>query len=1217
MSYRITEAERKHIAAIEDTKLYLESVPVEGQTNKNVLHIEDGDKLDIEAELPAYKFAVDKVDDKNSRIRLIDALSGTEVICAGYNDGTESLGLGWRYNITFTQDDDGYVNGIKLFRENDGKVIKVLTFNKISTFTVKDLVADKSFVSNGPATFNKDTVVNGANFEVNETVDTDGNKTGGKVSSKTIAASVGNITSITSETATVTDTISLKNVNVNDGVLAASNENVSFVKSAITTDEDTSVTLSKASIANAAVTNEDVSTSKIDSATITDEKVTSSNVKQLTVENDLTVNSTATFNDKVNFEKHINAKTLDADAAFIKSMSSTDTKTDALDATTETIDNSTIGSLNVTSEATVNGDLTAKANAKVSGDLTADGKSTLNTIEANESTIKRMSSDRNETTDSVVNGNETVSKTLTVNGILKADFIKTIDGSQVFTNSKDAATFGDNSKVLTLVTGAEEGAKETDEYYGHIKAIVNGKETYLATSDDINGLFPLGVVDKYTNQTITGIKTFNNMLVANAGIASIDEDSNVTNVISHVANFNEMNTQSNPEYAKAEAAKKEYDDKKALYDAAYSTYQSATQASTVFETATTNKLSTSQALKEAKEEQTAAESNYEVKNKALASQQEVVDSIGEEVAKANKSWSNAVKERDTKDTEVKAEQNKINAAKAAATYKVSTNEIVSLINAVKANESIKAATDLAINSLSEDTLTAYYTYDVAKSKIEEIKSDLDAADAKTSDESTKKSISDAKTALTGLSSDNDSAYKTATNESTLNSLKAELLEKETAVETTKKTYDTLKKPFNEATETLETYQTDEVAAAKTRLENANDAVEEAEKADSKAETELDDAEAAYNTASKAYFEAYEAYTGSTVSSVPETFTLEAPEKSDVVAAFENGDISKTVLDYDKNIIYLGDSEDELQIKTKALADGDEHIQATIGGKAHLLANVDDIVTGIGEDDKLVTDVSTDLDGKTVTISKTVNKLIVGKDGDKFEPETSVAGSLTVSDEFNISKDEDGGISLALSDGIADVIKRNAKGVEDVVVEDNKVTVKYNNDDAKEYAVTGDASFKTTDDGVKVDINKVNSDSIASDEVVKKYEDLPLSNDSLSKFPTALDAKLLHDDAVSIANNLAEKLQNRVPVAPNVQGTFNLTANVAAKDPDSDDISVTYNWSASKSLLPDFGLDGKTTDEDGKPFDASSEYGLKLKFVDYTNENGKTSKIGKLVWTKLA
>lgn len=72
MSYSITEAERKHVATIEDVRFNLERLgTAEDTTPQYNLHMTDGDKLDLNIDLPKLRFECNNEDDAHSRVRVI------------------------------------------------------------------------------------------------------------------------------------------------------------------------------------------------------------------------------------------------------------------------------------------------------------------------------------------------------------------------------------------------------------------------------------------------------------------------------------------------------------------------------------------------------------------------------------------------------------------------------------------------------------------------------------------------------------------------------------------------------------------------------------------------------------------------------------------------------------------------------------------------------------------------------------------------------------------------------------------------------------------------------------------------------------------------------------------------------------------------------------------------------------------------------------------
>lgn len=112
MSYAITEAERKHVATIEDTNIKL--VRVNEGTAKGTpayeIHLTDGDMLNETISLPNIRFEVNEEDDKKSRVRIVtsDATGADEkefTLDGLTGRSGNPLGLGWRFKVTFGRDE--------------------------------------------------------------------------------------------------------------------------------------------------------------------------------------------------------------------------------------------------------------------------------------------------------------------------------------------------------------------------------------------------------------------------------------------------------------------------------------------------------------------------------------------------------------------------------------------------------------------------------------------------------------------------------------------------------------------------------------------------------------------------------------------------------------------------------------------------------------------------------------------------------------------------------------------------------------------------------------------------------------------------------------------------------------------------------------------------------------------------------------------------------
>ena len=157
-----------------------------------------------------------------------------------------------------------------------------------------------------------------------------------------------------------------------------------------------------------------------------------------------------------------------------------------------------------------------------------------------------------------------------------------------------------------------------------------------------------------------------------------------------------------------------------------------------------------------------------------------------------------------------------------------------------------------------------------------------------------------------------------------------------------------------------------------------------------------------------------------------------PEMSENVRRFKNDEIPQT--DYGpSDTIHLGNSKDTLKVMSKGLHSGeniDQHIQATIDGHDHILANVDDIVaknvmaafdvryvdqhTGVEmtEPGKIVGAINTKASDTDATIVVGKAKVITGYDGQVL-PEDQEKPSR-IDEEIHIGS-EDHTVSIKSTD----------------------------------------------------------------------------------------------------------------------------------------------------------------------------------------------------------
>lgn len=174
MSYKITEAERKHIATIEDMEIKLiswrspvDNVPEYFISFEDPTETNEGIKAKLESfkiALPKYDFLVTEEDDAAGRINLINKNTSNLVIST---DGFEHKGIGWRYKLEAFNSKEGsdlvttendYLYRLEMTRENDGQKF-VIDLTRLGDITVKTLTVDGEIVANSPATFNSSVTI--------------------------------------------------------------------------------------------------------------------------------------------------------------------------------------------------------------------------------------------------------------------------------------------------------------------------------------------------------------------------------------------------------------------------------------------------------------------------------------------------------------------------------------------------------------------------------------------------------------------------------------------------------------------------------------------------------------------------------------------------------------------------------------------------------------------------------------------------------------------------------------------------------------------------------------------------------------------------------------------------------------------------------------------------------------------------------------------------
>lgn len=541
MSYKLTEAGRKHIATIEDTKMYLVKKNVEGATPDIDLHIEDADKLNLQVKLPSYRFEVDEVDDRFSRIRLTDT-SSPENDNTITLDGFDHKGLGWRYTISFTKDKDDYVNGIVLTNLNNGDR-KELTFKSLTTLNVKsltvdnDLAVDGNLAVAGTSEFKDDVTISKDSDEAPANLSVEGTVTSEVVNAKTVKAAKTNTNNLTAKAATVTGNFIVDSGDSTEKADAEfRNTDVSLTNSSLKTDETTSVDFNTAK----------VGTFTVDSESVKAQRVEDSEIERLTVSERLSVGD-------------FNTNTITAvDAQIEHIVSRREDGTGRVSTDNLTADNAVIGTETVTTssieEATIESATITKVGAVNvnTKNLSVSRQATINKEEVKDSSIDQALID----TADIKNLN------------VSSGTVTFTDTGAIISEVGDMLEVGNKKDELVLVSKGIGGKNDPDHY--NIKARVDDKEVVLLTGDDAKALGLDNVVDRSTNQEIAGVKKFNSAIFANDGIYGRDQDFKEYNIISRGPDINDVADpdelyEPNPVYVQAEKDAKGYEEAKEAY----------------------------------------------------------------------------------------------------------------------------------------------------------------------------------------------------------------------------------------------------------------------------------------------------------------------------------------------------------------------------------------------------------------------------------------------------------------------------------------------------------------------------------------------------------------------------------------------------------------------------------------------------------------------------
>lgn len=1261
MSYRITEAERKHVAVTEDIRLNLSVTAEEGTTPAVNLEITDSDRLNLSALFPQYAIDVDKTDDEHSRFRLVDAKTRETILTC---DGLKSLngnplGLGWRYGLEFILDDDGYVKGISLINKNNGnKADKIIT--KIADMEIKSIVIPDSdqigLTVNAKALFTKNVIIDtdstdnalsvrnakgkhatigDVQFTNDIAIKTEGKTRLAEISSDDVElVNDESEVSITAQKTTFKDTeIDLDRTIINGKGDSRISELKSLSSQNITSNNITTESLDATSIS---ATSENVNSleagnASIDTAQIGVENVTSSNIETATVGNETAEN--LTVHQKVRFEGDTYTRAMDVDgkliAGEIKSLSKVDT-TD-LNTTNANIEKATISEAEVSDLDVV----TAKAASIEARNLTVTRQ-----IDA----IKITSRTDIDAYNNLIAGNCVVT-----------DQIESKDGVVLMDHAGDALSIGDGSGQTILKTMSDPNVGLLSNEHGHVKAVIDGKEVFLANLEDAQ-VAEDGYVNRSTNQTISGVKSFNDVIETRAGIGFKDEEGHLRGIISYVEDYSDIAYQQNPKYiaAKAEAE---------AYDALYSHYEHLK--------ADYNQLKVlEKSLRNAETAISVAELNLAAQNTdredLIKEKAKLTDQISEYENELNEYTTLAI-ELNQKYEELLALVTVKSTAYEEAKSKVD-NEIVDE-NIMK--RAVDQTTYFGVDfddSFLKDNEDYHYlmhdinyttlTYDDAMAAFDKMIAVLDI--------------------LSSSTQENVVYYCNITKENILNSLKPAIVHNH---EVLVNNMNNALNDFNEAKENASSFKNNEIANNQSNIQMTNNGInslrsrltlidndiatndQEILEAKSSVQIAKDNkakAEANYSRAKSAYGTSYKDYATKTNFEYTEddfeNGVINSPEMSKLVLSFKANEIPQTYYG-PSDTIYVGNSKDTLKLMSKGIASGssiDQHVLATIDGHHHTIANTDDIIgknvmkafdkyyvdsiTGVQKVDKgkIVGDVTASQDengevsivvGKASVITGYEEQVFpeVQETPSKFEEKinlTSNDKSLTISSQNNK-------IDFKVSDALVDKIIKSGS-INGIKFDQSSLILQKGTGEEDELlfvSTNDDITFEALSDNI-MDINIVdkfyNKDKIEKDDVINLYDGVQPTH--INKWASAYDTKVLFDAVSARVDILARNLEERLPVAPQEQGRFYLVANVSKNT--NNETTTTYTWDGTGNLPPahiiqdvNEATSADDFDADGNlyiPYEAPeyAEYSLKMRIIKTTNVFGQTVYEPRVMWVRM-
>lgn len=1165
MSYSITEAERKHVATIEDVRFNLERLgTAEDTTPQYNLHMTDGDKLDLNIDLPKLRFECNNEDDAHSRIRVItqDSIGeDREIVLDGLTGRSGNpLGLGWRFKVTFGTDDDGFIDRLIVERKNDGKTWT----NEIKAFSdlvIKNLIIGSDEVENsgnlevkGTTTLKgsldaKDASFNGVEIGKEDTaIRTNGNK------------SYLDETSITK--ANITD------LNISDGTTNINNETVNINNSHVIGNEDSSIDVSNLDATNLAVNRANISTLEA-------EKITSQ---------DTTLNGRTFIHDELSVDK-------------LNVVGKTDTKDlrvlDQFEANNAAVNN-----------AVVNNKLISKSVAAETATISSETVENLTATNVRASDINAIDISSNSISSNIVDTNRLKANTVisdvadfeeTDSKIIRTTNIRSVDDRTNFiSETQDEINVGDGNKELIL-NSAPSGSNQNSRFYNRIKVICGDNIAHLATLEDLREENLNGVVDLTTSQVIGGVKTFKNHIISEVGLVSPDDaDSDkIVNLISRMWDPNDPVDEgtTNPEYETARVMAEAYDGYYASYGDVVKKYTAALRAKQAFGLSAASLDANNERLNNSRTSLELVENDIATTTERL------------ETTRANKARDEA--ERADKVSEVTLLGGSAFFIHKKNNHDAAVVELERLKTILETVANSDGATSLLFNNESLNSLK-----DASVSigdKIETLRSFITSYDE--SDWALSYEIVDRE--IRNLYNEEfvvDQTIKTLTKVADFTSiydfLKEEIdgfgapeetslskcIELEESVENLTRAVNGYISNIESDTASLETLNT-----TKSDLEDTiSDLISEI----STLTLEKSSKEQDFTSKWIEYASLYASYEGTTLD---QNILIEPIDPKTKVENFDEAlykrfkyGLIKQIIpsaEHDK-IIVLGNGKDELQIETDALENGDEHIQATIGGHLHKLANLDDMILpgfASGTNDKVIGDVDINTTENEIEFNVTTNAVkkasISEESGSSdlvVEPETKTNKIFTIkgSECIKISKvenEEDSAVIELDAEKFEEKLKnRDSKFYVSKIENVNGTIIEQKYDDD---TLVDSFNFKSdrnhliiTNDGNKttsIDVNVYEPDLDLGNETVEgyvnAYNNLEATSKNLDLIPNAIAVKSLHSDSGKKIQNVKLELDTRVPPSPKMSGRYGLVATVV-NNPNGGVTSV-YSWDGSQSGMP--------------------------------------------------